>query len=143
MLACFSIAVAAPLSARAQDTIGKRFFPDQLIVPEPFVEDELSLPALVYVRPTTSIGIELKKRITSDLEASAGSAYDVVSGDSDSRTSGFQNLELGLKYQFFESATHEAVASVALGWDVGGTGSRSAGAASFDTVSAGLLAGKG
>lgn len=56
---------------------------------------------------------------------------------------GFGNLEVGAKYQFFTSTKHEAIASVGLSADVGGTGDRHVGAAPFSTLTPTLFFGKG
>jgi len=64
--------------------------------------------------------------------------------DEDGHTiTGFDNLDIGLKYQFLRSPAHEAVAAVAVLWEVGGTGRSASGAESFDTVRPALLVGKG
>jgi hypothetical protein len=57
--------------------------------------------------------------------------------------SGFGNLEVSLKYQFFTSADHETILSAAFGWEAGGTGRKKAGAESFDVFKPALLFGKG
>jgi hypothetical protein len=148
--AAFVLSSAAPL--RAQEVVGKRFFPDQLVLTEPFVEDELSLPSIVYLHRgradgqrsarLLTFGGELKKRITEDLELSIAGGLTRL--DADDRTvTGFDNLELGVKYQFLRSTVHEAVAAVAVLWEVGGTGREASGAESFDTVRPALLVGKG
>jgi hypothetical protein len=62
--------------------------------------------------------------------------------DGDS-ASGFGNLELGLKYQFFKSDQDEAVVSAGLGAEIGRTGSRSIGAESFSVLSPAIFFGKG
>src|ERR1043166_836116 len=64
----------------AQEVVGKRQFSDQLVISEPFVEDELSLPTFLHIdrgpvgglrsARNTSVGIEVKKRITPDFELS-------------------------------------------------------------------------
>ncbi|MBI3635041.1 MAG: hypothetical protein HY216_02325 [Candidatus Rokubacteria bacterium] len=134
--------VAAPRPLAAQELVGKRVFVDQLVVSEPFVEDELSFPSIRHTRHDTNFGAELKKRITTDLEFSLGAGLTRLDGESGAVT-GFDNLELGLKYQFLRSESREAVASVGLSWEVGGTGRAAAGAESFDTVSPAVLVGKG
>jgi len=146
------VVVGVPTPLIAQEMIGKRQFPDQLVISEPFVEDELSLPAFLHIDRVriggqrsrlTSAGGEVKKRITSDLELSlTGNLIYLDRTDGDS-ISGFDNLVVGLKYQLFASELHEAVASVALSWEVGGTGRRAVGAELSDTVTPTVLAGKG
>ena len=137
----------------AQDTVGRRFFSDQLLISGPFVEDELTLPSVLHVRRlrtegqpralTTQIGAELKKRLTSDLEVSVDGGLTHLNPDGAASRTGFDNLVVGLKYQILRDPFHETVASVALGWEVGGTGRAATGAESFDTVSPSILFGKG
>lgn len=139
--------------ACAQEVVGKRLFSDQLVLSEPFVEDELSLPSILHIRRpatagepgalTTQIRAELKKRLTPNLEASVSGGLTHFSPDGNPSLTGFDNLEVGLKYQFVRDPTHEAVASVSLAWEVGGTGRAATGAASFDTVTPALLFGRG
>jgi hypothetical protein len=137
----------------AEEAVGKRFFSDTLVISEPFVEDELSLPSLLHIRHpargdeprrlATRIGGEFKKRLTPNLELSLADGLTHLDPDGSPSLTGVDNLEVGLKYQFFKSEPHEAVLSVALGWEIGGTGRKATGAESFDVVSPALLFGKG
>jgi hypothetical protein len=75
--------VLGPFQLGAQEQIGRRVFADTLVISEPFVEDELSLPAILHIRRpsagveprtlATTVDAELKKRLTPDLELSVGS----------------------------------------------------------------------
>jgi hypothetical protein len=56
---------------------------------------------------------------------------------------GFDNFSVGSKYEFFENDEHEAVVSLGLDVDVGGTGSKQVGADSFSTWTPGVFFGKG
>jgi len=56
---------------------------------------------------------------------------------------GFDNLELGIKYQFYRNDERESIASVGVDWDIGGSGSKRVGAESFSTITPGLFFGKG
>jgi hypothetical protein len=143
--------VASPLPA--QGVIGKRFFSDTPVISEPFVEDELSLPSILHIRRPatdrvpatlmTDIAVELKKRLTSTLELSVAGGVTHLDPDGKSSLTGFDNLELGLKYQYFTSEAHELVLSAGLAWAIGGTGRTATGADSFDVVNPALLFGKG
>jgi len=144
---------ATATAIHAQEVVGKRVFSDTLVIAEPFVEDELSAPSFLRTRQprngdrpstwATQFGAELKKRLTPDLEASlTGGIVHLDRGSGPSRT-GADNLDIGLKYQFFRSEPQEAVASLALNWEIGGTGRRAVGSENFDTVRPALLAGKG
>ena len=136
-----------------QEGVGRRLFPDQLVISEPFVEDELSLPSILHLRRPATGGEsqvlatqfrgELKKRLTPNLEGSVSGGLTLLNPDGKSSMAGVDNLELGLKYQFLRSPDREAVASAALEWEVGGTGRRATGAESFDTISPVILFGKG
>jgi len=151
LMAVFLAGMPTPLVA--QEIVGKRQFSDQLVISEPFVEDEVSLPSFFHIdrgrvgrkraaRLTSASG-ELKKRITSEFELSlTGTLIHLDRSDGENIT-GFDNLGIGLKYELIESAPHEAVVSVALSYEVGGTGRRAVGAESFDTLTPTVLAGKG
>jgi hypothetical protein len=137
----------------AQDVVGRRVFSDQLVITEPFVEDELSLPSILHIRRpatngeagalATQFGAELKKRLTPNLEGSVIGGLTLLKPDGESSRAGFDNLQLGLKYQFLRNPEREAAAAVALNWEVGGTGRAATGAQSFDTLSPAILLGKG
>src|SRR6266852_1335495 len=98
-------AAATPRPLGAQEIVGRRLFVDQLVISEPFVEDELSLPTLLNIRRgravnqrrarVTSVGAELKKRITGDLEVSLGGGLTHLEHEHDGSATGFENLELG------------------------------------------------
>ncbi len=140
-------------SASAHGFAGKRFFPATLAVDDPFVADELSLPSVLHIkRPATgeepatretTISAEFSKRLLPDLALSLGGEFISQDPDGESGRTGFGNLELGLKYQFFKSDPHEAILSLGLGWEIGGTGSKKVGAESFSVVTPALFFGKG
>jgi len=138
----------------AQEAVGRRLFADQLVISEPFIEDELTMPSIVHIRRpatageapralATQFGGELKKRLTPNLEGSVSGGLTLLDRAEGSSLAGFDNLSLGLKYQFLRSPAREAVASVALDWEVAGTGRAATGAESFHTISPALLFGKG
>src|SRR5262245_12723359 len=136
----------------AHGTAGKRFFPTTLKIDDPFVSEEISFlfsyikePGEVVESPTkvTEITGEYSKRITPSLGLSIGGEFRHLNPDEGNTENGFGNLELGAKYQLFTSASHEALLSIGLDVDLGGTGSRSVGAESFSTLSPVLLFGKG
>ena len=133
--------------AGAQEVVGKRLFSDTLVISEPFVEDELSLPSLLHIRRpsralATEIGVEMKKRITADFELSIAGGVTHLDAARGAVT-GLDNLEVGLKYQFLRDVEREAVASLALRWEIGGTGRAAVGADPFHIVTPALLLGKG
>jgi hypothetical protein len=143
-----------PGLASAHGLAGKRFFPSTLTIDDPFVSDELSLPTfLLFKEPshgedpsskTANISGEFSKRIFPNLGLTlAGEWNNLDPAPNDRTESGFGNLEMTLKYQFFTSAAHETILSTAFGWETGGTGRKKAGAESFDVLKPALLFGKG
>jgi len=139
--------VFLPVTSWAHGFAGKRFFPTTLSVEDPFVSDELSFLFNHIkedsVTKRTSIGLDYSKRITPNLGISIGSEYQNIDVAHEGSESGFGNLELGIKYQFFTSEEHEAIFSAGLGAEIGGTGSKRVGAESFSVISPALFFGKG
>lgn len=142
-----------PLSAWPHGWAGKRFFPSTLATDDPFVMDEFSLLGLYRKEggegdePNQEVAessAEYVKRITPHFGITLEGAWRHVNpvGDESSK-SGFDNLGVGVKYQFFTSAYHETLASIGVDVDVGGTGDEKVGAESFTVVTPTVFFGKG
>ncbi len=139
--------------AQAHGLIGKRFLPATLAIDDPFVADELSLPTIFHIQrrgseesaPTkeTDLSGEFSKRLSPDLGLSLGGTFKILDPDPGKTVSGFDNLEVALKYVFVKSEAHEMLLSLGLSWDVGGTGSKKVDAESFSTWTPSLFFGKG
>ena len=141
-----------PASTRAHGFAGKRFFPSTFAVEDPFVSDEFSLLFGYIKEPAeeespaanaSELGMEYSKRITPHFGLSIGAEYVHLDFDGAGSESGFNNLELGAKYQFFTSEEHEALLSFGVAAEIGDTGSSSIGAESFSVISPALFFGKG
>jgi hypothetical protein len=147
------LVAASTQSVSAHGLIGQRFFPATLAIDDPFVADELSLPTVLHIRnrggedspPTlqTDLSGEFSKRLSPNLGLSLGGTYTLLHPDDGPSTSGFNNMEVALKYVFWKSAEHETLLSAGAGWEIGGTGSKKIGADSFDTVTPQFFFGKG
>jgi len=147
------LVAASTQSVSAHGLIGQRFFPATLAIDDPFVADELSLPTVLHIRnrggedspPTlqTDLSGEFSKRLSPNLGVSLGGTYTLLHPDDGPSTSGFNNMEVALKYVFWKSAEHETLLSAGAGWEIGGTGSKKIGADSFDTVTPQFFFGKG
>ncbi len=146
------IVLSTPMLSWAHGFAGKRFFPSTLSIDDPFVSDELSLiishikePGGGEESPTLSTVLsgDFTKRITPSLGISVGGDFRHLNPDEGKTKNGFGNLDFGMKYQLFTSAPHEALLSVGLDVELGGTGNRSVGAEAFSTISPGLFFGKG
>jgi hypothetical protein len=148
-----ALVMVAAGQASAHGLIGQRFFPATLTIDDPFVADELSLPTVFHIRnrgseespPTlqTDLSGEFSKRLSPNLGVSLGGTYTLLDPLPGKSSSGFDNMEVSLKYVFWKSAAHETLLSAGVSWDVGGTGSKKIGAESFDTVTPQLFFGKG
>jgi hypothetical protein len=148
-----ALVMVAAGHASAHGLIGQRFFPATLAIDDPFVADELSLPTIFHIRnrgsadspPTlqTDLSGELSKRLSPNLGVSLGGVYTLLDPIPGKSVSGFDNMEVSLKYVFWKSPEHETLLSAGVSWDVGGTGSKKIGADSFDTVTPKLFFGKG
>ncbi|MDA8085754.1 MAG: hypothetical protein M0Z75_03555 [Nitrospiraceae bacterium] len=135
-----------PADCRAHGFAGKRFFPTTFQVDDPFISDEFSVlvnnskPAGPSAN-STEINIDYSKRIAPRFGLEFHDAYQHItsaSGDAN----GWENFDLGAKWQFLTRAEHEAIASFGTDVEIGGTGARQV-SDSFSTVSPALFFGKG
>jgi len=146
-----ALAFCSTVPALSHGIVGNRFFPATITTDDPFAADELSLPTVSYqntgIDPSvkeTDINGEFSKRITPDIGFSFATGWTHLGQQGPPRNpSGWQNIELGLRWQFLTNAPHEAVASVALNTELGGPGARRIGADPFTTYTPTFLFGKG
>ena len=150
LLALLTGAALTPQTADAHGFAGARFFPATLTTDDPFVADELSLPTLDTFHNPGGGGsrefdgeIDLSKTITPYLDIELSQNEINLFPHAGSNKTGFGNLELGSKFQFYVNAPHEAILSLGVDIGVGGTGSRQVGRDPFTTWSPGLFFGKG
>jgi hypothetical protein len=129
---------------------GARFFPATLSTDDPFVADELSLPTVSTIRTPDNggtreidISVDIAKRITPQLDIEIGETLTTLNPREGRATNGFGNLDVSAKYLLLKNDAHEAIVSLGLGVEVGGTGSSSIGADSFSTWTPGIFFGKG
>ena len=141
------VTLALPFPAAGHGFAGARFFPATLSTDDPFVNDELSLPTVSTIETAegreTAIAVEVAKRITPNLGIELGEEFMVLNPKHEHEASGFGNLELGAKYQFFTSAEHEAILSLGAEVEIGGTGQQRVKADSFSTWTPAFFFGKG
>ena len=84
-LLCAGLALSLAAHASAHGLAGKRFFPSTLVVEDPFVSDELSLPVVSHIKVPasedqpqmriTNVSGEFSKRITPNLGFSLGGEW--------------------------------------------------------------------
>jgi len=149
-LVCVACELGATGWAYGHGFAGARFFPATLSTDDPFVADELSLPTVTAIRTPedgstreTDVSVDIAKRITPQFGIAIGETLTALNPHEGRAANGFGNLELGGKYQLLKNDAHEAIVSVGLGIEIGGTGSSSIGADSFNTWAPGIFFGKG
>ena len=142
--------VAAPLSAFSHGFAGDRFFPATLTTDDPFAASELSLPTFSEVRQpgqppvkVFDISTDLSLLVLPRTALTIGDGYSIQKVANQSAQTGFDNAALNVLYEFFENDKHEAIASIGLTWDIGGSGSKSLGNDSFSTLTPTFYFGKG
>ena len=147
VLILLAIALALADRASGHGFAGARFFPATLSTDDPFVSDELSLPTVSTIKTAegreTAIAVDIAKRITPNLGIEVGEEFIDLNPKHEQAASGFGNIELSAKYQFFTSADHEAILSLGAEVEIGGTGQRRVEADSFSTWMPAFLFGKG
>ena len=150
LLICVACEFGAISRAYSHGFAGARFFPATLSTDDPFVSDELSLPTVSTIRTPddggtreTDIAVDISKRITPEFAIEIGDTFTALNPREGRAANGFGNLELGGKYQLLKNGEHEAILSIGLDLEVGGTGGRSVGADSFSTWTPGIFFGKG
>ena len=141
------IVAVFPRTAAGHGFAGARFFPATLSTDDPFVNDELSLPTVSTIETAegreTAIAVDIAKRITPNLGIELGEEFMVLNPKHERDASGFGNLDLSAKYQFFTSAEHEAILSIGAEVEIGGTGQQRVEADSFSTWTPAFFFGKG
>src|SRR5438874_11392700 len=145
-----AVLFVVPTTARAHGFAGSRFFPATLSTDDPFVNDELSLPTASSIvtldeggTRDTEVAVDIAKRITPNFGIEVGESVINLKSPNQSSQTGFGNLELAAKYEFFESDEHETILSLGAGVEIGGTGDKRVDADSFTTWEPGLFFGKG
>src|SRR5580658_7156339 len=121
-------------SAFAHCFVGPRFFPATLVIDDPCVADELSLPTVSWsktgdVPPASEWDIsgELSKRITEDFGISIGETWSQIRQPGGPTLAGFADLETTFQYQLLKDPSHETAMLLGLIVDWGNTGATNAG----------------
>jgi hypothetical protein len=149
-LALIMVALSAA-QAFAHCFVGPRFFPATLVIDDPCVADELSLPTVQWSQtgdmpPATEwdISAELSKRITEDLGISIGDTWSQIHQPGGFTQAGFSNLETTVQYQLLKDGSHELALLLGLIVDWGGTGAVDSGLATpWSTLTPTFYFGKG
>lgn len=145
------IAAVSPTTLYAHGVAGQRFFPTTFAVDDPFISDEFSVlynsikmndeaggPRI----KTSSLDVGYSKRIVPNFGIEVDESYQRLRTDGDGTVSGFGNLGVNVKYQFYTSAEHETILSVGVSDEIGNTGNHSV-SDPFSTISPAFYFGKG
>jgi hypothetical protein len=122
--------------ADAHCFVGPRFFPATLVIDDPCVADEMSLPTVAWSRtgdipPVSELDIsaEFDKRITEDLGFGISDVWTQLRSPGGTMQQGLGNLETTLQYQLLKTPSSETAMLLGLIVDWGGTGNSSVGIA--------------
>ncbi len=140
-------------SAKAHVIAGARVFPVTLTFDDPGVSDEASIPALSYARggagggsgPSHAydFGFEYDKTITPDTALILNDGYDVVQTDGAKTEAGYENLFITGKWQLYTNGAREAVVSLGITREIGGSGTDHVGADRHGSTTVNGYVGKG
>ncbi len=116
--------------AHPHTIVGNRVFPVTLAIDDPGVNDELAIPTFSQLTAANfdgtagpssyALGFDYAKTITADLAISVG---DSVTFQRNPRATGFSNVDVQLKYVFYQNAEHEFIIAGAVAVEIGHTGS--------------------
>jgi hypothetical protein len=151
LLFALVIMVVAPAVSFAHGVAGQRFFPTTFAVDDPFVSDEFSvLYNSIKMNDDTggpriqtySLDVGYSKRIFPNFGIELDQGYEWNHTEGDGTISGFGNLEVNVKYQFYKSAEHETILSFGVSDAIGKTGNHNV-SDQFSTISPAFYFGKG
>jgi hypothetical protein len=94
-------------------------------------------------RKTFGLSADVALKLTPNFGIEVGDGYQLQKSQGSRLRTGFDNVSVGGKYQFLVSAEHEAILSIGVDAEIGGTGRASIGADRFSTMTATLFFGKG
>ena len=131
-----ALALLPSADAAAHCFVGPRFFPATLVIDDPCVADEMSIPTVDWFKTGSvppgsefDISAEFDKRITEDLGFGISDVWSQIRAPGGPVQEGLGNLETTLQYQLLKDASHETAMLLGLIVDWGGTGNSNAGIA--------------
>jgi hypothetical protein len=130
--------------------VGDRFFPPTIATDDPFAVDELTGPVVSIFKDAgkpavweTDAGFEFDKEILPHFMVGLSDQYIYDKPDGHPGAGGWDNFSVIAKYQLWQNDAHEAIVSVGLETDFGGTGTSNVGSEDFNTYSPTIYFGKG
>ncbi len=141
-LALAAVCTALPQLAQAHGVVGDRFFPATIATDDPFAADELALPTIGLGNHEEDYDFEWSKTIFPHVAISFAGGYVNAHPPGGPNASGFDNFEITPAWQFYTDPDSEFVATAAMSFEIGGSGSHAV-ADTFTTYTPTLLLGKG
>ncbi len=136
--------------ALAHGVAGSHMFISTLLIDDPNVADEASLPTFSYLpQPTDGAPaanlyageFEFDKRITENFGFSIGDGYQWLTQPGAKTANGWENLEATLKYKPYVNAEHEFMFSIGITRSFARTGATGANGAALDNDDSSSTAG--
>ncbi len=148
MFFCAIGLASIPATSWGHGVIGQRFFPESLVVLDPFPADEMDLLAFSHIKDennkTSTFGTGISKRLSPNLSLGIDAAYDDIRpNDGSPSLHGFENVELEVKYAMHRVPQHEFLATAVLGWEIGGSGQTEIGREPHSAITPQLVFGYG
>ncbi len=134
-------AIALSHHAAAHGFAGDHMFVSTLLIDDPNVADEASLPTFSDLSQSADGGpaprayglnFEFDKRITDNFGFAVGSGYNWLTQPGTKTANGWSNLEITLKYKPYVSAAHEFMVSVGVQRELARTGANGMNGAVLD-----------
>ena len=132
LFAAFAGAGLLPIQAAfAHGFAGPHMFISTLLIDDPNVADEASLPTFSFLPQPTDSGpapglyaleYEFDKRITENFGGSVAAGYQWLRTPGAKTANGWENVEATLKYKFYVNPEHEFMASVGVSREFARTG---------------------
>ncbi|HEV2300916.1 MAG TPA: hypothetical protein VGR91_05040 [Stellaceae bacterium] len=137
---------ASVRAALAYTAAGDRTFPATILLPQAAPADEFYMTPQtqpVTGGQTTKLDFTLDKTLTERLGVQLSDGYTWLGHDAGATLGGWQNLQLVVKYLAIRDAQHEALISLGVNREWGGTGAASIGAAASGATTPTLYFAKG
>jgi hypothetical protein len=141
LLFTFAMFASAPFAARGHGVAGARLFVSTLLIDDPNVADEATLPLFFWLPQPTSPGaqpaqqyqlnFEWDKRITENFGFAINDGYSWLRTPGARTANGWQNIEVTLKYKPYVNAEHEFMMSVGVIRELARTGANGSNGASL------------
>jgi hypothetical protein len=121
VVAAAAAGVLLAIPVHAHGVAGAHMFVSTLLIDDPNVADEASLPTFMWLpQPTdsgpasvaSSVGIEIDKRLTENFGIGIATGYSWLQTPGQKTANGWQNLSVTAKYKAYVNAEHEFRLSV-------------------------------